>query len=153
MAEISAWISLFLSILSMRARSTLRILPADREDRLGAGVAALDGRAAGRVALDDEQLALVAVAARAVLQLVGHAGAVERRLAAGGVAGLAWPRPGPAGRRCAFLTILLASVRVLLEPVAELLVGGPLHQRLDLGVAELGLGLALELRLARGAPR
>ena len=38
---------------------------------------------------------------------------------------------------------------VLLEPLAEPVVGGLLHERLDLGVAELGLGLALELRVAQ----
>ena len=48
-----------------------------------AGVAGADGRAAGGVALDDEQLALVAVLGRAVLELVGHAGAVEQGLASG----------------------------------------------------------------------
>ena len=35
-----------------------------------------------------------------------------------------------------------------LEPVAELVGHGALDEALDLGVAELGLGLALELRLA-----
>ena len=38
---------------------------------------------------------------------------------------------------------------MLLEPVGELGVGGLLHQGLDLGVAELVLRLALELRLAQ----
>ena len=38
-------------------------LAADREDRLAQRVAGGDGRAAGRVALDDEQLALLAVLA------------------------------------------------------------------------------------------
>jgi hypothetical protein len=37
--------------------------------------------------------------------------------------------------------------RIALEPVAELVAGDLLHERLRLGVAELGLGLALELRL------
>ena len=38
---------------------------------------------------------------------------------------------------------------VLLEPGAELVVDDPLHEALGLGVAELGLGLALELRLGQ----
>ena len=63
-------------------------LAADRQDRLGARVAGVERGAAGGVALDDEQLALVGVAAAAVLQLVGHAGAGQRRLAADGVAGV-----------------------------------------------------------------
>jgi hypothetical protein len=37
---------------------------------------------------------------------------------------------------------------VRVEPVAELLVDHALHEGLRLGVAQLGLGLALELRLA-----
>ena len=46
-------------------------------------------------------------------------------------------------------TIARALGRVLLEPVGELLVGGLLDHRPHLGVAELGLGLALELRVAQ----
>ena len=51
-------ISSFASTLSMRAFSTFRILPLKRQDGLEAPVAALLGRAAGRVALDEEDLAL-----------------------------------------------------------------------------------------------
>ena len=47
-------------------------LAAQREDRLGAPVAALLGRAAGRVALDDEQLALAGIGRRAVGELAGQ---------------------------------------------------------------------------------
>ena len=43
---------------------------------------------------------------------------------------------------------ILASVGLRLEPVGHLLVADLLDERLDLGVAELGLGLALELRVA-----
>ena len=39
--------------------------------------------------------------------------------------------------------------RVLLEPLAELVVGDPLDQRAHRDVAELGLGLALELGIAQ----
>ena len=42
---------------------------------------------------------------------------------------------------------LLALARVLLEPLAEAVVDDLLHEGLRLGVAELGLGLALELRV------
>src|SRR5690606_10598359 len=72
-------------------------LAADRQDRLRLGVAALDGGAAGRVALDDEDLADRGVAARAVAELAGHAAALEDALAAGRLAGLARREPG--GRR------------------------------------------------------
>ena len=49
---------------------------------------------------------------------------------------------------CDLRTMSLALGGVLLEPGAELVVDGALHEALGLGVAELGLGLALELRLA-----
>ena len=122
-------------------------LAADGQDRLGARIAALTGRAAGRVALDDEDLAVLRLAARAVDELARHAGAAEQALAvAGEVARLAG---GDArrGRIDGLAGDLLALRRVLLEPLAELVVDDLLHEGLHLGVAELGLGLALELRL------
>src|SRR5690606_38027088 len=64
-------------------------LAAQRKDRLRLRVAALHGRAAGRVALDEEDLALPRVAARAVLELAGHPAALEQALAAGLLARLA----------------------------------------------------------------
>ena len=64
-------------------------LAAQRQDRLGLGVATLHGRAAGRVALDEEDLADRRVLARAVLELAGHAAALEQALAAGLLARLA----------------------------------------------------------------
>ena len=127
-------------------------LAPDRQDRLGAGIAGGDRRAAGGVALDDEELALLAVLGRAVLELVGHAGAVEQRLGADDVAGLLGRHAGLGGGD-GLLDHLVGLGGVLLEPVAQLLVGGPLDERLHLGVAELALGLALELRARAGAPR
>src|SRR5690606_1959770 len=122
-------------------------LAADRQDRLRLGVAALDGGAAGRVALDDEDLADRGVAARAVAELAGHAAALEDALAAGRLAGLA--RRGPGGRRLHRLADDVARLRrVGLQPGAELVVDDLLREGPGLGVAELGLGLALELRLA-----
>ena len=88
------------------------------------------------------------VARRAVDELARQARAVERRLAPGEVARLAGRHPGPRGRG-RLLHDLVGLARVLLEPVRELLVGGPLDQRPDRDVAELGLGLALELRVAQ----
>ena len=70
-------------------------LAADRQDRLDPRVAALAGRAAGRVALDDEDLALGGVGRLAVGQLAGQAAAAEQALAAAGqVARLAGGDPG-----------------------------------------------------------
>jgi hypothetical protein len=47
-------------------------LAAQREDRLGLAVASLLGRAAGRVALDDEELGVLGVALLAVGELAGQ---------------------------------------------------------------------------------
>ena len=64
-------------------------LAAQRQDRLGVAVAALLGRAAGGVALDDEDLGERGVADRAVGELARQRGVLERRLAPGQVARLA----------------------------------------------------------------
>ena len=58
-------------------------LAAQGQDRLHAAVAALLGRAAGAVTLDDEQLGLGRVALLAVGELARQVGDVERPLAAG----------------------------------------------------------------------
>ena len=58
---------------SKRARSTFRILPLERQDRLEMAVAALLGRAAGAVALDQEQLGLGRILLLAVGELAGQA--------------------------------------------------------------------------------
>src|SRR5690606_3699111 len=69
-------------------------LAADRQDRLGLARAPLLGGAAGRVALDDEQLRARRVALLAVGELARKAEVRERALAAGEVARLARRRPG-----------------------------------------------------------
>src|SRR5262249_31731978 len=56
----------------------VQALPADREDRLEAGVASALGAAAGAVALDDEQLRLTRVLRGAVGQLARHRGGLEQ---------------------------------------------------------------------------
>ena len=78
---------------------------------------------------------------RAVLQLVGHAGAVERGLAPDGVSGRSCR--GPCALGVDGLHDLVGLGRVLLEPLGQLLVGGLLHEGLDVGVAELALLLHL----------
>ncbi len=102
-------------------------LAPDRENRLHPGVARLGGRPAGRVALDDEQFAFIGITAAAVLQLLGHARALERRLASGGVAGRASGDAGVGGLGC-FGHQLLGLVRVLLQPVGQPIVGGALDE-------------------------
>src|SRR5690606_25704877 len=101
-------------------------LAAQRKHRLVLAVAALLGRAAGRVALDDEQLAQRRVLLLAVGELAGQAGDVERTLAAGQVAGLARGLARPrgvddlAGDRPGF-------VRMLLQELLQARAEGVLH--------------------------
>ena len=64
-------------------------LALDRQDRLEAAVAALLGRAAGRLTFDDVDLAQRRIALLAVGELAGQRAAVERALAADEIAGLA----------------------------------------------------------------
>src|SRR5581483_12017885 len=122
-------------------------LPPDRQDRLELPVPRLLGRAAGGVALDDEQLRLAGIARGAVGQLARHRRRLQQRLAPGQVAGLAGGHPGPGGLGH-LRHDLLRLGGVLLEPVPQAGVGRLLHQRAHVGVAELRLRLALELRVA-----
>ena len=119
-------------------------LAAQREDRLVAAVAALLGGAACGIALHDEQLGFGRVLRLAVGQLSGQREAVEDALAAHRLAGLARGEAGPAGVGD-LPDDLLRVGRVLVEPDRELLVHHLLDQALDFRVAQLGLGLALEL--------
>src|SRR5215216_2910104 len=121
-------------------------LAAQRQDRLGVAVAALLGRAAGRVALDDEDLRERGVADRAVGELARKHRVLERRLAARQVARLARGLAGARGLH-GLLDHRAGLARVLLEEFREPLVDRALHEALDRRVAELRLRLALELRV------
>ena len=121
-------------------------LALERQDRLEAAIASLLGRSAGRLALDDVELAQRRIAFLAVGQLAGQRAAVERALAAHQVARLARRLAG-ARRVDGLADDPLGDRRVLFEVRAELVVDDRLDDALDLGVAELGLGLAFELRL------
>ena len=121
-------------------------LAAQGQDRLGVAVATLLGRAAGRVALDDEQLRQGRVAHRAVGELARQRGVLERRLAPREVTRLAG-RLSRAGGLDGLGDDLPRLARVLLEELGQAAVDGRLHEALDRRVAELGLGLALELRV------
>ena len=99
MAEMSAWISVFFSILSMRARSTLRILP--RMGRM-AWVCGLRASLAEPPAeLPSTMNSSLSRGSRdeQSTSLPGQAGPVERRLAPGQVAGLLGGHPGPGGQQ------------------------------------------------------
>ena len=121
-------------------------LAADRQDRLEAAIAPLLGGAAGRIALDDVDLALRRIALLAVGELARQHAAVERTLAPHQVAGLAG-RFTRARRVDRLLDDALGDDRVLFEERAQALVDDRLDDALDLGVPELRLGLAFELRL------
>src|SRR5579862_5326441 len=119
-------------------------LAPDREDRLGSRVPRVLRRATRRVALHDEELALPAVARRTVDELPRQPRAVEPGLAPRQVTRLLGGDAGPLGEE-RLLHDLVRLGRVLLEPLGELLVGGALDERPDRDVAELRLGLSLEL--------
>ena len=97
------------------------ILPRNGQDRLELAHAAAFGAAAGRIAFDEVQLALVDVAAGAVAELAGQAAAGEGAFAfadqlfllAGGVAGL--------GGEHAFVDDRLGRLRILFEELGEIL--------------------------------
>src|SRR6185369_4124871 len=120
-------------------------LAAQREDRLGPPVARLLRRATGRIALDQEDLGVLGLARLAVGELAGQAAADHRALA-DEVALLAG-RLARAHRQQRLVDDRLRLARVLLEELAELVVDDRLHRALDLRVAELDLGLALEQRV------
>lgn len=100
------------------------------------------------VALDDEDLALGRVVRLAVGQLARQRGALQQALAAGQVTGLAG-RDAGRGRLDRLADDVRGLDRVAVEPVVEVLVHDLLHEGLGLRVAQLGLRLALELRLAQ----
>ena len=135
-------------ILSRRAFSTLSSFPRSGRIAWLSPVAALLGRAAGRVALDEVELAARRIALLAVGQLAGQRHPVERALADDEVARLARGL-ARAGRGQALLDDPPAVGRVLVEVLAEAVGDRRLDLALDLGVAELGLGLALELRIGQ----
>src|SRR4051812_3653947 len=123
-------------------------LPAQRQHRLRVAVAALLGRAAGGVALDDEDLAQGRVLDGAVGELAGQPRVLEGALAPREVARLARGRARLRSRDR--LADDLARVGgVLLEEFGELLVDDRRDEPLHAGVAELRLRLTLELRIGQ----
>src|SRR5208282_1464502 len=119
---------------------------AQRQNSLGLAIAALLGRPACRRPLDQVQLAARRVALLAVRQLARQRSRIERALAPHELLGFArsLARGGSFDRA---RDDLLRHRRRLLQELAELLVYQPGNDSFDFGVAELGLGLAFELRL------
>ena len=120
-------------------------LAAERQDRLDPPVAALLRRAAGRVALHQEELPRRGIALGAVRQLPGQVVAVEALLARE-LARLARRLARLRGVH-ALLGDLPRAGGILLEGLGELVVDDRLDEAADLAVAELGLRLPLELGL------
>ena len=113
-------------------------------DGLEHAVAALLGRSACRVTLDQEELAHGGILLGAVGELAGEAASAHDRLALDHFAGLA-RRVACLGCEDDLLDNGLGVVWVLFEVSLEHVAHGLAHGGADLGVAELGLGLALEL--------
>src|SRR5206468_11533180 len=120
-------------------------LAAERKHRLRAAVSSLLRRAAGGGALDQEQLAVLGIALRALGELGGEAFVVDALLAgqlarlAGGLARLRGPH--------ALVDDLPRGGRVLFEGLGELVVHYLLDQTLDVAISELRLGLPFGVRL------
>ena len=123
-------------------------LAAQREDGLEAAVAALLRRTSGRIALHDVQLAASGVALLTVGKLAGQGHPVQRPLPDHEVAGLACRLAGPGGGQ-ALLDDPPTVRRVLVEVLAEAVRDRGLDLALDLGIAQLRLGLAFELRVGQ----
>ena len=121
-------------------------LALQRQDGLEAAVAALLGGAAGGFALDQEQLAALRIALRAIGQLAGQAAGIQRALAARQVAGFAgrFTRARGFDRLADDLASRRSGSSRRYSPSVSLT--NCLHDAGDVGV-ELALGLPFELRL------
>ena len=121
-------------------------LSAQRQDGLEFAVAPLLGAAARGVSLDDVYLAVGGVAVGAVGELAGQREAAHDRLAAHEVLRLLRGLAGLARAQRA-LDYRLEYLGAFVERVFEAFVDERVDDALDVVVAELGLGLTLELRL------
>ena len=147
MAVISAWISLLESTLSMRFFSTLMILP--RSGRI-AWVLRSRPCLAEPPAESPSTMKISASAGSRTEQSASLPGRVEfssadlRRVRSRALRAASRARDASTALRM----IRFAVGGVLLEELGQALVHGRLDEPLDRRVAELGLGLALELRVA-----
>ena len=119
-------------------------LSAKRKNGLEVGIAALFRRTACRVSLDKKQLAFHSVAALAGREFAGQTGTREGRLVLHAHA----RRLGGVTRLCGqhdFVDYHLGLFRMLLKVVAQGLADCRLHHSHHFVIAELGLGLSLEL--------
>ena len=114
----------------------------DGEDGLEGALPALLGGAAGGIPLHDVEFAEAGVLAGAVGEFShqAHQGLLGIHDLLDGLAGLL---PGQGGDH-RVVHDARRNVRMLLEEPLQVLVGGALHQPPDLGIVQLGLGLAFE---------
>jgi len=121
-------------------------LPAKRQDRLDLPVPSLFRRASGAVALNKEDLAKAWVPFLAVGELAGKHVVVEGAFPSRQFPCLArrFSRPCRVGN---FPDYIFRNRRVFLEITGEELVQKPFHKPLYLGIPELSLRLAFELRI------
>ena len=109
-------------------------------------VAALLGGAACGITLDDVDFSVGRVLFDAVCELARQGSGIERRLAARHFARLLRSLAGTRGG-LRLLDNSAGHLRIFLEEGHQLLGNHRVHERSHVAVAELGLGLALELRL------
>ena len=119
---------------------------ADRHDSLKLDIAAVLRRSQSRISLDDKYLASLGISLRAVLELARKGAAFKSRLAPRELLGLAC-RISRALRQERLLADGTCHLGILLKVVCQLVGQHAADRRLSLGVAELLLGLPLELRL------
>ena len=123
-------------------------LAAQGQNRLDVSATAVLGRTACRVALYDEELGQLGIAHRAVSELTGQRRRLEQALAAGRLARLA----GGVARLAGLLGLLddlTSGLGMLLEVIGKAVGHDLERQRAHIGAAELGLGLALKLRIGQ----
>ena len=121
-------------------------LAAQRKHSLKVAVAALLGRAAGGVALDDEELRFGGIALLTIGELAGEIGDVERALAARELARLA-RRLARGGGLDHLGDDVLRLGRMLFEPLAQNLVHDIFDGRSHFGRHQLVLRLRREFRV------
>ena len=123
-------------------------LAAQGQNRLDVSAAAVLGRAACRVALYDKELSQLGVTHRTIGELAGQRRRLEQALAAGRLARLA----GGVARLAGLLGLLddlTSGLGMLLEVIGKAVGHDLERQRAHIGAAELGLGLALKLRIGQ----
>ena len=114
------------------------------QNRLEPGVSALNGRAGSGVALHDVDFAQLRIALIAVLKLVRHLTGFQTGFPADGFSGLPGGFSGPVCHH-GLVQHRLGDLGVLLKEGGQLVVHHLVNQGADIGVAQLGLGLTLEL--------